>query len=378
MKYRSIGEICTKITDYVANGSFKSLKENVIYTDESQGYAVLIRLTDYRNNFKGPFQYINKAGYQFLKKTKLYGGEIIISNVGTHLGTTFKAPQLDKPMSLGPNAIVIDTKYNNDYYYYFLSSPSGQELMKTIVSGSAQPKFNKTAFKRLLVPVPPLEEQERIANIFLQIDKKIALNVQINENLLALAETIFKKYFPNVNSGKEKIGSYIANFDKFRRPIANRKRLAIQGKYRYIGAAAVNDYIDKYNFDGIYLLLGEDGSVEDKDGYPVLQYVFGKFWPNNHVHVLQGKHVSTEWLYLFFRQKKVSTIITGAVQQKISQKNLKSLTVKIPAKDELVKFDQIIQPLFTKIRANETENMELAEIKQVLFSQFFDNHREVR
>ncbi|RDG05324.1 type I R/M system specificity subunit [Limosilactobacillus fermentum] len=186
MKFDSLGNVCTKVTDYVANGSFKSLKENVTYEDRQNGYAALIRLADYRNQFKGPFQYIDKHGYDYLKKTKLYGNEIVISNVGAHLGTVFRVPKLHLPMSLGPNSIVISTKYNDDYYYYYLTSPVGQSLMRSIVSGSAQPKFNKTDFKKLLVPVPSLDEQNRIAGKLLTIDKKIRINRQLNANLVGL------------------------------------------------------------------------------------------------------------------------------------------------------------------------------------------------
>lgn len=202
MRYENLGDICTTVTDYVANGSFKSLKENVSYESDQDGYAILIRLVDYRNNFKGPFQYIDKHGYEYLKKTKLFGNEIIISNVGAHLGTVFRAPRLNFPMSLGPNAIVIDTKYNNDYYYYFFISNRGQALLQSIVSGSAQPKFNKTEFKSLLVPVPSLTEQTMIANRLLVIDKKIRNNNQVNDNLLKQLKLSFNNLYLSLTDDK--------------------------------------------------------------------------------------------------------------------------------------------------------------------------------
>ena len=83
------------VTDYVANGSFASLKENVTYF-EDPNYAVLIRLTDYNQGFDGKFVYIDERAYNFLSKTQLFGGEIIISNVGANVGTVFKAPYLRK------------------------------------------------------------------------------------------------------------------------------------------------------------------------------------------------------------------------------------------------------------------------------------------
>ena len=194
---------------------------------------------------------------------------------------------------------------------------------------------------------------------------------EINDNLLELMDNLFYNFFPQINVGDDLIGSFIQNYDRFRKPLSKEQRSAISGKYRYIGAASVMDYINKYNFDGIYLLLGEDGTVIDNKGYPILQYVFGKFWPNNHTHVLKGKNISTEWLYLFFRQRKVLNIVTGAVQKKISQKNLNSLKFSHPNKEDYLKFNEIIQPLFSDIRIRIKENKRLHQLKQELLKQYF-------
>ena len=183
-KTERIGDYAEVITDYVANGSFASLAENVEYKDDPD-YAVLIRLTDYNNDFNGKFVYINQSAYEFLAKSKLYGGEIIISNVGANVGTVFKCPQLDTKMSLAPNAIMLKTKGDDDFYYYWFSSRNGQHSLKSIVTGSAQPKFNKTNFRDLLVPVPPIDVQRKISTYLRTIDEKITLNKQINNNLAA-------------------------------------------------------------------------------------------------------------------------------------------------------------------------------------------------
>lgn len=179
-----IGKYASVITDYVANGSFAALAKNVDYKSEPD-YAVLIRLTDYNNDFDGNFVYIDKHAYNFLAKSKLYGDEIIISNVGANVGTVFKCPRLDKKMSLAPNAIMLKTKGNDDFYYYWFTSRNGQHSLQSIVTGSAQPKFNKTNFKELLVPVPPLKVQEKIAEYLGKIDQKIEFNKRINKNLAA-------------------------------------------------------------------------------------------------------------------------------------------------------------------------------------------------
>lgn len=111
------------ITDYVANGSFASLAQNVNYKI-TPDYAILIRLTDFNNNFEGDFVYVDEHAYKFLNKSKLIGGEVIISNVGAYAGTVFRCPNLGRPMTLGPNAIVLKSQYNN-FFYLFLEVTMG-------------------------------------------------------------------------------------------------------------------------------------------------------------------------------------------------------------------------------------------------------------
>lgn len=189
-----ISEITKVVTDYVANGSFASLAQNVTYKDE-EDVAVLIRLVDYNNDFKGDFVFIDEHAYEFLAKSKLYGGEIIISNVGANVGTVFRCPYLNYKMSLAPNAIMVRFIGNDSFYYHWLKGHYGQKMLKSIVTGSAQPKFNKTNFRDMLVPVPPIDVQDRIAAILDSIEQKIEQNTAINENLEQQAQAIFKSWF---------------------------------------------------------------------------------------------------------------------------------------------------------------------------------------
>lgn len=179
-----IKEITKVVTDYVANGSFASLTKNVTYRDV-EDVAVLIRLVDYNNDFHGKFVFIDEHAYEFLSKSKLYGNEIIISNVGSNVGTVFRCPKLQYKMSLAPNSIMVKFKENDDFYFHWLRGYNGQQMLKSIVTGSAQPKFNKTNFKEMLAPVPPIDEQNKIALILNSIDEKINLNKKINNNLAA-------------------------------------------------------------------------------------------------------------------------------------------------------------------------------------------------
>ena len=175
-----------------------------------------------------------------------------------------------------------------------------------------------------------------------------------------------------------KISDIIELYDSKRIPLSSRERAERQGKYPYYGATSVMDYVDDYLFDGIYLLLGEDGTVADAKGYPILQYVDGKFWVNNHTHIIRGKNnFSVELLYTLFSLTNVQSIITGAVQPKISQQNLKNVEIIIPDKKSLLEIDSIIQPLFAEIRNRRAEVKSLTELRDALLPKLMSGELDI-
>lgn len=173
--WTQLGTYIDFATDYVANGSFASLKQNVAYYKE-ENYAILVKTQDFSNSFAEDLTYTDKRGYDFLKKSVLYGGELILSNIGS-IGKVFRVPHLNKPMTLAPNSIMIKCYRETDYdllYYYFLS-PFGTEQLYSITTGTAVKKFNKTDLKTICLPLPPLSEQQRIVDriesLFAKLDE---------------------------------------------------------------------------------------------------------------------------------------------------------------------------------------------------------------
>lgn len=133
-------------------------------------------------------------------------------------------------------------------------------------------------------------------------------HAKINKNLEEPAKALYKNRFIDLMHFKGTIpeewhlgtvAEIIELHDAKRIPLSSRERANLAKIYPYYGATSVMDYVDRYLFDGIYLLLGEDGTVIDSKGYPILQYVEGKFWVNNHAHIITGKNnLSVELLYL--------------------------------------------------------------------------------
>ncbi len=186
------------VTDYVANGSFATLKKNVSYSS-TPDFAILVRLVDFNNGWNGNYVYLPENSYRFLKKSSLDVGDVIISNVGANAGTVFRVPDLGKPATLGPNSIVIKTEGKEslrDFLYYYFAGPIGQNQIQSIITGSAQPKFNKTDFRAITIKIPSNEHEQRaIVHILGSLDDKIELNRRMNQTLEATARAVFKSWF---------------------------------------------------------------------------------------------------------------------------------------------------------------------------------------
>lgn len=185
------GELPLVVTDYVANGSFASLKANVTLYQEPN-YAYFIRNTDLKS---GTFEvFVDEHSYNFLSKSTLYGGEIIISNVGD-VGSVFLCPKLDKPMTLGNNIIMLRPKQENLRYYLYIWFKwlYGQSLIQGIKGGSAQPKFNKTDFKNLPIFLPPDDLLEQFHQIVKPMFELIDKNNTENQALTRTRDTILPR-----------------------------------------------------------------------------------------------------------------------------------------------------------------------------------------
>lgn len=195
-----IGDMNIVINDFVANGSFASLKENVTLYPEVENYALFIRNTDLKNGFKSKV-FVDKHSYEFLSKTKLFGGEVIISNVAD-VGSVFLCPQFDRPMTLGNNVIMLNSEYNLFLYLYF-NSPIGQGLINGITSGSAQQKFNKTDFRNSTINIPSIK-------YILDFNKEVKLfykKIEKNQNQIQTITELRDTLLPKLMSGEVRVNS---------------------------------------------------------------------------------------------------------------------------------------------------------------------------
>lgn len=342
--------------------------------------------------------YIKWDKYYESPEIMINPNEIIITKTGSSVGRTTFVRRVDHPMTLNPQLVVLkNISENAEFLSYYIKSALFQSVLKSIVVGSAIPTLSQKNLANLKINVPKeVDDQRRIASILSSLDRKIELNNKINADLEEMAQAIFKNWFVDFEPFKDgkfvdselgmipegwKVGTLfdIAKiFDKKRKPLSGNVREKMDKIYPYYGATSCMDYVDDYIFDGIYTLIGEDGSVVKENGLPYMQYVWGKMWVNNHAHILQGKNgYSTEMIHALLSITNIKFLVTGAVQAKLSQGNMQKILVAIPPKNVLDEIRPVMDNLYKKIRLNTDENSRLSTLRDTLLPRLMSGEIEV-
>jgi type I restriction enzyme S subunit len=302
---------------------------------------------------------------------------------------------------------------DEDYIYYLLRYYKQQII--ELASGSAQPNVSPRDILSIECKVPLFGHRKTIGSMMANLDKKIETNKQLSKTLEEIAQTIFKSWFIDFDPVKVKmagekpvgmdaataalfpdsmedselglipkgwsggnLGHILDIFDSRRVPLSGAERKKRSGLFPYYGAAGVIDFIDDYLFTGPHVLVGEDGTVVTSQGKPVVQYVWGNFWVSNHAHVLKGNAgISVEYLKLLLDRIDISNFITGAVQPKLSQGNLKAVRCVMPSRTVLEGFDVIIQPVFESIRILKENSKTLVEIRDSLLPRLISGELQI-
>lgn len=314
-------------------------------------------------------------------------------------GKICQVKSLENGVGFGSTEFIVfrgkeNLSYTDFIYYLTRTEFVRNNAVQAMTGTSGRQRVEKSALEKIEVVAPGFDRQIEIAVILSAFDDKIELNLQMNQTLETMAQAIFKEWFVNFNfPGFDaklvdglpkgwrmgKLNDIALNFDSKRIPLSSRERAEKKGVYPYYGAASILDYVDEYIFDGTYLLMGEDGTVVTNDGFPVLQYVWGQFWVNNHTHVLQGKDpFSTEYLFLLLSKTQVTHIITGAVQPKINQGNMNKIECVIPPNHILEDFQKIILPLFEKRKTLIDEIITLTKIRDSLLPKLMTGKIEIK
>lgn len=340
-------------------------------------------------------RYLDESGFVFVSEQKmredLFGnlahpGDVVFTQRGT-LGQTALIPNDARfstyVISQSQMKLTVDPeKADPRFIYYYFSSREAVQKILNQNSSSGVPHINLTSLRNFPVPEIGLREQRNIADFLSAYDDLIENNRRRIALLEEAARLLYREWFVHfrfpghehvkiidgVPEGWERrtLGDASENHDRKRIPLSVMEREKRKGHYPYYGAASILDYVDGYIFDGRYLLMGEDGTVITERGTPMLQLVEGKFWVNNHAHILRGTTVSTEMLYCALSEYRIQGHVTGVAQPKITQKNMNRIPVVMPPEFLRQEFHETVIEMFDQKFTLERFNQKLAQARDLL------------
>ena len=265
------------------------------------------------------------------------------------------------------------------YLLYVVNSQYCKAQFDSHLKGIGVPNLHLVEIQQVKIPLPPLEEQKRIVDVldekFAQLET-IKANAQSNlQNAKDLFQSQLTKAFSNTTWEKKKISEISENLDSKRIPITKNVRKA--GQYPYYGASGIVDYVEDYIFDGKFLLVSEDGANLLARTYPIAFIAEGKFWVNNHAHILSFKdEITMKFVELYFSNLDISPYVTGMAQPKFNQASLNNIEIPLPPLPEQKRIVKELDTLSEKVRQLQDiytkQISDCDELKQSLLAKAFE------
>lgn len=241
-------------------------------------------------------------------------------------------------------------RWNPFYVWRVLQSAYADGYVQQFRTGSALPNLDvKQLVAELRIPSRPMGEQRAIAEVLGSLDERIAWAQAARLKVLDCAHAVWASE-STAESRDVTVGDIAMFHNRRRIPLSARERESRPGPYPYYGATGQFGSVDDYRFDGNFVLVGEDGSVVNLDGTPIVQYVSNRFWVNNHAHVLTSEELRPEELFLALQRVNVSGYVTGAAQPKLSMGRLKQVPISLPLQESIEQARPTIAALFESFR----------------------------
>jgi len=237
------------------------------------------------------------------------------------------------------------------YFAIYLKPQHLPDLLRKLITVSAQLNFGPSHLKQISFPLPPLPIQKRIAEILDAADALKRKDQELLKKYDELAQSIFIDMFGDPAKNEKgwdvkKIVDVTLNFDSFRKPVKSSDREQIQGIYPYYGATGIIDYVNEYLLEGQFLLISEDGKNLVGRYKKIAFLAEGKIWVNNHAHVLQGKeNCNNYYLEYFLNKIDLTPYVTGIDQYKLNRSNLDIVPIQVPPIDLQNKFETLIKKI---------------------------------
>ena len=274
---------------------------------------------------------------------------------------------------LRPNKQALDSRY----LFHWVQSEAFIGEMVSKSTGASYPAVSDSIIHASEMPLPPLEEQRRIAAILDKTAELSSANRQRKDLLRAFPLSVYRQMFGDPRHNPFlwpvfRLGKICLNEDARRVPVKSSDRKAMQGRFPYYGASGVIDHVDDYLFDGQRLLVGEDGANLIARSSPIAFIADGKYWVNNHAHVLsENGRAKLRFLEYYFALVDLKPFVTGSAQPKLTRSALDSLPVPLPPLDLQERFESVLTALDARFAQAEISAQQTSSLSYALRSASF-------
>ncbi len=271
-----------------------------------------------------------------------------------------------------PDPYQIDT----EYLYYLMCSKASQ--LQMLSSGTTIAYLPRKKFEEYEVCIPPLPEQKKIAEILSGIDEQIMSVKSEIQQARKISTAVTKDLIGTIQDESLPLSEVAVNHDSIRVPIKSEERALRSGPYRYFGASGIIDTIDDFLFDGDYILIGEDGANIIDRNKPLAFKVSGKFWVNNHAHIIQPREsCDINFLTYYLESLDYTGIASGSAQPKITRSALDAIQIPIPPLEVQKKIGAVIESTIDMATTAEKKEKKLIDLKQALSYDLLSGRKRV-
>jgi type I restriction enzyme, S subunit len=274
------------------------------------------------------------------KQYRLLPGAFIISRVQCwHQAYAMVPEDIPENMIASTNydQFTISPAVDRRFFWWFSHSPLFTDTVRSSAFGVVIEKmvFNRDAWLEKKIPLPPLDEQRRIIARIEELAAKIAEARDLKAYTAAESANFWKvlsRIARETNYPSRALGETVEFHDGRRIPLSKAEREGRKGRYPYYGASGVIDHIDDFIFDEDLLLLSEDGANLLYRSSPIAFIARGKYWVNNHAHVLRPLPGLADMKFLEYAlaDYDVSVFNFASAQPKLNQNNAAKISFPLP------------------------------------------------
>jgi type I restriction enzyme S subunit len=336
---KSLQSLCEDFKQDIVDGPFGSELKRTDYLKHGIPVLKIQNIKPFAIERK-KMDFVSPAKFRELRRHSYRRGDIVMTKLGSPLGVSAIVEDSDEGVIVADLVRIRAQRINTKYLCYHLNSQLTSDFINAMQKGTTRPRVTLSVVRELPIVVPSPSEQHRIVGILDEAFERIATAKAKAEQNLQNARALFESHLHSVfnqhGSGwvETRLDKISTNLDSKRVPIT--KNVRSRGEYPYYGASGIVDYVADYIFDGDALLVSEDGANLLARSTPIAFSVSGKYWVNNHAHILKFDQMATQRFVEFYLESiKLDDYITGAAQPKLNQTALNSIPIPIPTSVEV-------------------------------------------